>query len=240
MVQVQPSSTHHAASILFSLPQVIREMIYDLALLECDWTHGDLDDFGSVNSDYDSINFARLIGDPSGFYFPLHKDLAVVRVNRQIRKEALPFAYRRTTFYSADIDDLTKLLIAMGKTGRDNIESLEFRWESSLDMELYREETPISRGDYKTLPALHVIKCVHLLKQCERLRSLSLCFRRSTIELMDPDAFKADPGIQALCSVRGIKKVRIITSHGSVTESLEQHYLAKWLKEEMGMAKNDV
>ncbi len=88
------------------------------ALPRVEWRIQDLD--GS-----DERNFVGGIGDPSGFYFPLSSP--ILRVNRQMRQEALPFAYRRTVFNLDDIDDLIKLLIAIGDIGRDNIESLELR-----------------------------------------------------------------------------------------------------------------
>ena len=73
----------------------------------------------------DRFDFTGSIGDPSGFYFPLSSETNVLRVNRQMRQEALPIAYRRTVFHLDDMDDLIKLLAAVGRVGRDNIESLE-------------------------------------------------------------------------------------------------------------------
>lgn len=49
----------------------------------------------------------------------------MLRVNKQMRQEALPLAYRRTVFHLSDLDDLIKLLILVGDIGRNNIESLE-------------------------------------------------------------------------------------------------------------------
>jgi hypothetical protein len=69
------------------------------------------------------------MGDPSGFYCPLSKELTVLRVDRQMRQEALLLAYQRTIFRS-EMDDLVKLLMAVGKVGRENIEILDLVWES--------------------------------------------------------------------------------------------------------------
>lgn len=207
--------------MFFNLPREIRDNIYSLALSEGKWSIQDVDQF-------DEVNFAGGIGDPGGFYFPLSKDLGVLRVNRQMRQEALPLAYRKTTFHLDDMDDLLKLLIAVGETGRDNIESLDFPWESRSDSECKWDEDPDS-DHFLTLPHLHVMKCVQLLKQCKRLRFLGLYFESELIRKMTPDAFKADSGIQELCSLR-IERVEIMSlSH----ESLGQCRLAKWLKEEM-------
>ena len=81
-------------------------------------------------------NFTGSIGDPSGFYFRLSSETSVIRVNRQMRQEALPIAYRRTVFHPDDTDDLIKLFIAVGRVGRDNIESWGLTWESRADSEL--------------------------------------------------------------------------------------------------------
>ncbi len=170
------------------------------------------------------------IGDPSGFYFPLSSELSVIRVDRQIRQETLPLAYRRTVFHLDDMDDLIKLLIAVGKIGRDNIESLKFTWESRADSELKWDKASDSDDLFLTLPTLHAAKCVQLLKQCKRLQFLRLCFESDLINNISPDAFKTDPGIRELCSVQGIKRVQIWDLEH---EPIEQRGLAKWLKEEM-------
>lgn len=51
-------------------------------------------------------------------------------------QKALPRVYRRTVFYLDDMDDLFKLLIAVGRISRDNIELLELTGESRVDSEL--------------------------------------------------------------------------------------------------------
>ena len=205
------------------LPRELRKKIYIFALPEGKWKIEDV-------SNFDELNFTGGMGDHSGFYFPLSKEVTVLRVDRQIRQEALPLAYRRTVFHLDDMDDLIKLLIAVGKIGRDNIESLELYWESRADSDCKWDEAPDSEGPFLTLPTLHVVKCVQLLKQCKRLKSLRLYFERDLITNIPPDAYKADPGIRELCSVRGIKRVEI---WGMDHEPLEQRGFVKWLKEEM-------
>ena len=74
---------------------------------------------------YNGFNFVESIDDPSGYYSPFSNELTILRVNRQMRQEALPLAYRRTIFRVDDMNDLVKLLIAVGRIGRDNIESLD-------------------------------------------------------------------------------------------------------------------
>lgn len=178
----------------------------------------------------DEFDFTGSIGDPSGFYFPLSSELTVLRVNRQMRQEALPIAYRKTVFHLDEMDDLIKLLIAVGRIGRDNIESLELTWESRADSELKWDEAPDSDDLFLMLPTLHVATCVQLLKQCKRLKFLRLYIESDLIFNMSPNAFKSDPGICELCSVRGIKRVQIWNlGH----EPIEQCDLAKWLKGEM-------
>jgi len=169
------------------------------------------------------------IGDPHGFLFPLSKNLGFLSVNKQTRQESLPLAYRTTAFHLEDVDDLLKLLVAVGETGRNNIESLYFPWESRSDLQRKWKDNPHAVDHSLQLPNLHVIKCVQLLKQCSRLRSLRLYFESDLIDQIDPARFRSDPGIQALQSVR-VDKVEVYSlGH----ESLEQHALIHWLKAEM-------
>lgn len=151
-----------------------------------------------------------------------------------MRQESLPLVYHRTFFQLDDMDDLIKLLIAVGQTGRQNVESVEFPWGSRADSECKWVEFPDSDHHFLTLPTLHVAKCVKLLEQCKRLRFLRILFERELILSMPFSSFKADPGIQGLCSLRGIEKVEI-WSLGN--EPLEQLYLAKWLKENIEGSK---
>ncbi len=209
--------------MFFKLPKELRNKIYVFALPKGEWKIEDV-------SNFDEYNFTGGMGDPSGFYFPLSKELTVLRVDRQMRQEALPLAYRRTVFHLDDMDDLIKLLIAVGKIGRDNIESLELTWQSRADSECKWDEASDCEDPSLTLPTLHVVKCVQLLKQCKRLTSLCLYFERDLMSEISPEAYKADRGIRELCSVRGIKRVEI---WGLDYEPLEQFGLAKWLKEEM-------
>ena len=209
--------------MFFELPGELREKIYNFALPEGEWKLRD----GNI---FDELSFAGGIGDPSGFYFPLSKDLSILRVNRQMRQEALPLAYRRTVFHLDDMDDLIRLLIAVGKIGRANIESVELAWESRTDSECKWNEAPDSEENFLTLPTLHVDKCVQLLKQCKKLRFLRLYFETDVILNVTPDAYKTDPSIYELCSVSGIEKVEI---WNLTYEPLEQCGFVKWLKEEM-------
>jgi len=208
--------------MFFRLPKELRDKIYIFALPRGEWNIEDVD---SANE----LNFAGGVGDLSGFYFPL-SSLAVLRVNRQMRQEALPLAYRRTLFHLDDMDDLIKLLIAVGDIGRDNIESLEFAWQSRTDSECQWAEAPVPNEYSLTLPALHVTKCVQLLKQCKSLRFLRLYFESELILGMSPNDYKADPGICGLCSVQGIKRVEIWNLG---YEPLEQCGFVEWLKEAM-------
>lgn len=147
-----------------------------------------------------------------------------------MRQEALPFAYRTTTFHLDDMDDLTKLLVAVGRIGRDNIESLQFPWESRTDSACKWDEFPHSEDNYLKLPSLHVSGCVQLLQQCKRLKHLRLHFESELMLNIPPADFMADPGIQGLCSIRSIRRLQL---RGLGDEPLEQCYLAKWLKETM-------
>jgi hypothetical protein len=214
--------------MFFKLPRELRDKIYTFALPIGEWKIGDVD---SSNG----LDFAGGIGDPSGFYFPL-SNLSVLRVNRQIRQEALPLAYRSTVFQVDDLDDLIKLLIAVGDIGRDNIESLELAWQSRSDFEWQWAEAPLPNEHSLTLPTLHVTKCVQLLKRCNSLRFLRLYIESDYVLGMSPDAYKTDPSIHELCSVRGVERLEICDlGH----EPLEQCGFVKWLKEAMESSGED-
>lgn len=96
----------------------------------------------------------------------------------------------------------------MGQIGRDDIEALEFRCVAWF-------------------PKVLVMKCVQLLKQCKTLRFLVLYL------WIRSDAFKTDPSVQALCSIRGMERVEIRDISIGTGELPEHCDLAKWLNEEM-------
>lgn len=153
--------------MFFDLPRELRERVYFFAVTEGEWRMDDAE-----NSAFNRYKFARCIGDLSGFYFPLNNELAILRVNRQIRQEALPLAYRRTTFHLWDWDELTMFLVSVGQVGRDNIEALEFPVGSPM-MNGGNWWVRVAEEDELTnVSSLHVMKCVRLLKRCKRLGTL--------------------------------------------------------------------
>ncbi|KAL8773443.1 MAG: hypothetical protein Q9209_001546 [Squamulea sp. 1 TL-2023] len=141
-----------------------------------------------------------------------------------------------------------QLLLGIGRIGRENIESLEFRWQSKAEFEFTRDEAPgiVRREDivlskvaldgmeledpFFTLPVVHVETCLQLLKQCNRLTDIRLILEKELIDVMNPDAFKAHVGIRGLSSIRGLKRVEIWSFD---QEPLEQEGVARWLKEQM-------
>ena len=224
---MQPIPTRSVIPKFFRLPREIRNKIYIFALPKGKWQIADV-------SGYDGFDFTGSIDAPNGFYFPLSSKLSVLRVDRQMRQEALPLAYRRTVFHLDDMDDLVKLLVAVGRIGRDNIESLDLTWESRAESELIwdelREEGLDSDEVYPVLPALHATKCAQLLKQCKRLKLVRLYFESDLINNITPNAFETSPGIRELCSAQGIGRLQI-WDFGH--EPMEQGSLAKWLKGEI-------
>ena len=215
-----------AVPTFHNLPRDIRDQIYDLAIPRGKWRSGD--------EGFDAGNFAAGVGDPSGFYYPLSKEVAILRVSRSMRMEALPMAYRRTAFSLYDIDDAIKLLVAVGRLGRQNIEWLAFTWESRADAEHQWDQEPGPGDLFSTLPVLHATRCVQLLRQCSRLRTLRLSFDSDLIVDMSPEDYEADPGIRELCSLRGIRKVDI---RDLMDEPLDQCGLVRWLVERMESPK---
>jgi hypothetical protein len=190
---------------------------------------------GDVDSPND-LNFAGGLGDPSGFYFPLREDLTLLRVNRKMRQEALPLAYRRTVFHLDDIDDVIKLLIAIGDIGRDNIKSLELAWQSRSDFECQWAEPQVPSEHSLTLPTLHARKCVQLLNQCKNLGSLRLYFESDMVLGMSLDAYTSDPSIRELRSLQRIERVDFWDLG---YEPLEQCDFVKWLREAIESPRED-
>lgn len=213
----------HKPSAFFDLPAEIRLKIYTFAFPRGVWNT-----LGS--GEFEQDNFPRGVGDPSGFYYPFSRELVVLRVNKQMRHEALPFAYRRTVFHLDDLDRAIKFLVAVGETGRNNIESLHFAWESTSDPGCRLETRPVSKIAYLTLPILHTSRCIQLLKHCKRLRHLRLGFDSELLRDMAPQTLMADSGIQSLCSLQGVRKFEMCDVEFS---SLEHFEFAQWLKREV-------
>lgn len=215
----------------FDLPREIRDKIYICAIPRGKWRIADIEEF-------EQDNLTGGIGDPSGFYYPLSKDLAVLRANKQMRLEALPFAYRRTTFILDDLDDAIKLLVAIGQVGRENIESLGFPWESRTDLEfMWKAGFPPGSGEAPLgLPVLHASRCVQLLRQCKRLKHLRLSFEEELVVNMKPDHFMADPGVKELSSLQGITRLEVWDLGDS---SLEHCRIAKLLREKIESGKEN-
>ncbi|KAK4450244.1 hypothetical protein QBC34DRAFT_403131 [Podospora aff. communis PSN243] len=222
------TSSRLASTLCFLdiLPLEIRQSIYQFALPRGIWRMVD-------DEDFERNGFPRGVGDPSGFYYPLSKSLSVLRINKQIRREALPFAYRRTTFFLDNLDSAIRLLIAVGKVGRDNIETLHLVWESSSEPANNWDSSPTSNQGPEQLlgglPSRTASTCIRLLKQCKRLRHMTLQFDSDLIQEMGPVAFKADLGIQGLCTLQGIRKLEI---QEMGMASLDPD-LGKWLKGQM-------
>lgn len=188
-----------------------------------EWQLGDVDVFNSTT-------FAGSLGDPTGFYFPLNNNLSILRVNKQIRQEALSIAYRKTFFRLDDMDDFIKIAVSIGQIGRANIQSMEFSWASRSDLRLRMDQISGFEDNQFQLPALHVLRCVQLLRNCRRLEFLRLCFEPDMIANMSSSDFRADPGIRELSSVRGIQRVEIADA---ICEPLDHYESVKWLKEEL-------
>jgi len=228
---IEPASQQQLAgsgpqdrSALFILPRELRDKICGFAFHGAEWRSKRRCTGGREYS------FCKSVGDLSGFYFPLGNDFALLTVNRQMRQEALPLAYRHTTFYLADIEDLTRFLVAVGRVGRENIESLDFAWESQIDLDYSWRKFPDSETNHLTLPAWHVSHCVQLLKQCRRLKSLCLRFESCLMTDVPLETFRSDPGILSLCSLRGVEDIAILSTD---EENMGDYVVARWLRNQM-------
>lgn len=227
-MQLDPHRIHDLGPLFSKLPRELREMIYDFALPNGTWKSEDVDS--------PKCNFLEHIGDLSGFYYPL-SSLSILKINKTMRREALPLAYRSTMFRLDDMDELIKLLIAIGRIGRDNIESVEFAWQSIIDLEQQGSRAPNSTEDSLSLPTLHVGKCLQLLKQCKNLKSLRIFFDSDLVLDIPPDAYVPETGFHDLCLIRGIKRLEI---WDLASEPLKQHIFVTKLREAMQSSHREI
>lgn len=202
------------------LPHELRLSIIELAIPKQEWEQTDPSEF------LEKI-FPASIGDSSGFMFPLSRNTSALLVNKWMRQEALPFAYRSTHFKFDDMDDFIKFALSIGRIGRSNVESMVLFWLSSSDLEATSNPKDISLP----LPSLHASRCVQLLKQFKRLRYLRLVFDEEILSTTTLEGFKYDSGIRELSSIRGLHFVEV---WGLNNEPLESTFdCAKWLKQRL-------
>lgn len=234
-------STSPVSMFFKKLPRELRDRIYEFVSPEQHWSMDEK--VGRVTE----LDLLGSMGDLGGFYFPLAAESGILAVNRQMREEAMPLAYRTTSFELEDIDEVVKLLLGIGYIGRQNIESLAFGWQSNSETKFTWDEAPgkLRREDldtakvtfedtgfedpFLTLPIIHVETCLQLLKQCGRLTHLRLKFEKELIDFITLDAFKANAGVRGLSSIRGFARVEFWSSD---QEPLDQEKdILKWLKE---------
>ncbi|KAI8725459.1 hypothetical protein NCS52_00117000 [Fusarium sp. LHS14.1] len=122
--------TFSSDSPFLNMPRELRENIYRFALPPRELGIKDIDAF-------ERQCFPIAVGDPSGYFFQVGQEPAILGVNKQIRQEALPFAYRSTTFCLDDLDDAVKVLVGVGQIGRDNMTSLQFHGRARTKFSLY-------------------------------------------------------------------------------------------------------
>lgn len=210
-------------SPFLNLPRELRENIYRFTLPPRQLGIKDTNAF-------ERRCFPIAIGDPSGYFFQVGQEPAILGVSKQIRQEALPFAYRSTIFCLDDLDDAVKVLVAVGRIGRDNITSLQFPWESKNEIQSTLEESPHSSDVPLKLPSFHASRCIQLLKECKRLGLLRICLDQDIFEHVSTSTFLADPGIAGLCSLRHLRMLEVVDPRD---ETLEEHPAVKQLHEEM-------
>ncbi|KAM5357342.1 hypothetical protein ACJZ2D_016365 [Fusarium nematophilum] len=213
----RPSSTgtDQKNSLFLSLPRELREKVYYFALPTRELGIKDVDAFNRRC-------FPAAVGDPVGDFFQLGEEPTVLKINRQIRREALPLAYRNTTFSLDDLDGAVKFLVAIGQIGRSNLTALQFSWDSKNEFECRSAEDQQVNDGHPGLPATHAVRCVQLLKECRRLKWLQICMDRDMLEKQSREGFMADSGIAGLSTLKGIEKLELVDA---TQESLEGHPL---------------
>lgn len=226
-------SISHLPMFFDKLPRELRDRIYDYVFPQQYWS---LDEDVSGFTDLDLLGS---VSDCSGFYFPLAPKSGILAVNQQMREEALPWAYRSTSFELNDVDNVVKLLLGIGKIGRENIKILAFGWQSNCETDFEWDEAPgkvtveCTRNEdlLLTLPVIHVDTCMKLLKQCVGLTHLRLNFEKELIDFIEPEAFKANAGIRELSSLRGLREVDFWSLDQEPLDNKEAPI--KWLKERL-------
>jgi hypothetical protein len=115
------------------------------------------------------------------------------KLGNRYAERLVPFAYRRTTFVLGDMDDTIKFLIAVGQTGRENIETLQLSCASRADSWHRYEEDTQGKDRHSLLPELHVSVLVMMLKQCKRLRIPRLALMASSSGNWKPEIWLNNP-----------------------------------------------
>ncbi|CAL8575052.1 hypothetical protein XPA_000997 [Xanthoria parietina] len=196
------------------LPRELRDRIYDYVFPQQYWS---LDEDVSGFTDLDLLGS---VSDCSGFYFPLAPKSGILAVNQQMH-------------------NVVKLLLGIGKIGRENIKILAFGWQSNCETDFEWDEAPgkvtveCTRNEdlLLTLPVIHVDTCMKLLKQCVGLTHLRLNFEKELIDFIEPEAFKANAGIRELSSLRGLREVDFWSLDQEPLDNKEAPI--KWLKERL-------
>ena len=134
-----------------------------------------------------------------------------------------------------DIDDLIKLLIAIGDIGRKNLRFLEFTWQSRCDSDSKDTTAAQNAESITTMPTLLIGRVVELLKQCKCLETLRILFDIDDSVEFDAMDFDARIELSQLNSLLGVRTVEIC---GLNYEPLPQHRFANWLKESLQRPKN--
>ncbi|KAK5998034.1 hypothetical protein PT974_00404 [Cladobotryum mycophilum] len=226
-------SSKMSPSLFHRLPLEIRQKVYSLVIGEKYWFIGSEKDRYAFR-----IKFPGSMGDFSGFFYPIRPSIWLLHVNKQVRAEALPFAYRQTEFDVEQLNHAVQLLVGIGRIGRENIKFLHLHWKS--EKYLLPTKIPEEESDpYKHLHSahLHAAIFVQLLKQCRVLQRLRLEFEFNEISKMPLDQFTSDPGIVELCSVERITEVIIQGRDGTALKSVDECSCAVWLKETLEVSK---
>ncbi|KAH7115784.1 hypothetical protein B0J13DRAFT_571977 [Dactylonectria estremocensis] len=218
--------TPHDDCPFLRLPIELREEIYAFVMPQRESGIKDINAFNHI--------FLAGVGDPSGVFFQPVQEPAILKVGGQIRREALPFAYRHTTFHFDDADEVVKFIVAVGHLGRSNITSLQFPWASMNDVGCRLEQSPPNDDSGPKLPSLHAL--TQLLKECQRLQSLQIRLDQDIFENTSVHEFMADPGIASLCTLKGIRTLEVVDY---TYKSLKEHPAVKQLHEEMKKAKEE-
>lgn len=218
------SQAQKSTSTLLALPPELRETIYRHVLAGRHWAVPE-------RKAWRQNTVCRALGDPGGLYTSFSEGIAILRVNKQIRREALPVAFQETAIRAVDLDGAVALLLAIGRIGRDNITSFQLGWDSYADNQIKWSLPEIPENVHLKLPSLHVPMCIDLLKQCPRLTHLTLVFPDFIMTDKPLSEFQSDPGIKLCCSLRNIKRLDIVEEIAE--ETLEDLPAAIWLKAEM-------
>ncbi|KAI9904422.1 hypothetical protein N3K66_000951 [Trichothecium roseum] len=244
------SNSNSKRCFLLNLPVEIRWMIYTLALEERHLTYRP-----SLHHDPSPQSWPACLGDLTGYHTRFGR--ALTHVCRSVRADALAADYAATTLSAHTTDDLVKMLIAIGRVGRDNVRSLVITWVTKAERacgggsDSYNGSGSWSgsvggggRGvssrinsyyyPHEKLPAVNAGRSLELIELCPRLKRVEVWFPSKLMREVRPDMFMVDGGIKGIVRLPSRLEVSICQRRGGAEDAVlgrgQGEWLVKWMR----------